>query len=83
VTWQALALDDLAPRAEAWGWWFLLVLGLLVLALIVVGLRRWLIKPMPHTPSDTTDAWAESGRRLRVPPGAKPGETDTPDEERS
>jgi len=42
--------------------------------LALVTLRRFLIRPMAHKPSDTSDAWAEAGRRLRVaPPPAKPG----------
>lgn len=55
------------PRVEGWVW-FLVVVGCLVLVLLLVGvLRRRLLRPMSHTPTDTTDAWAEAGRRLRTP----------------
>lgn len=64
----------LEPRAEGW-MWFLAVVGFIVLVLLVLSLlRRRLVRPMPHTPSDTTDSWAEAGRRFRPPPadGDKP-----------
>ncbi len=59
---------DLAPRVEGWLWWLALVFCLLGVAMAVVILRRRLISPMPHTPTDTSDAWSEAGRRFPVPP---------------
>ena len=56
----------LAAPPGAWGLW-LTVVALGVLAgLLLVWLRRWLLRPMRHRPSSTTDAWAEAGRRFRV-----------------
>lgn len=58
----------LTPRGEGWLWW-LGLMGVVLLALLaLLTVRRFLIKPMAHKPSDTSDAWAEAGRRLSVPP---------------
>jgi hypothetical protein len=62
---------DAEARSEGWMWWFLLVAGVVVLGLALMMLRRRLIRPMPHTPTDTSDAWAEAGRRLQLPPTDK------------
>jgi len=43
-------------------------LALVVLLLLFGVIRRLLLRPMKHTPSDTTDAWAEAGRRLKIEP---------------
>lgn len=56
-------------RREGWVLTGLLVLGLALLFVLLFGvLRRVLLKPLRREPSDTTDAWTEAGRRLRVPP---------------
>ena len=69
-----LAAADAEARLEGWVWWAVLVACLLVMLLALITLRRFLIRPMSHKPSDISDAWAEAGRRLRVaPPPAKPG----------
>lgn len=62
-------------REEGWLWWFVLVAGLVVVLLALLMMRRRLVRPLAHTPTDTTDAWAEAGRRLKVPPkdGEAPG----------
>ena len=67
-------------RLEGWLWWATLVAGLLVLLLILATLRRRFVQPMPHKPSDTSDAWAEAGRRLSVPPPEPEGKNDSEDE---
>ena len=64
-------------RLEGWLWWATLVACLLVLLLILATLRRRFVQPMLHKPSDTSDAWAEAGRRLSVPPPE--GENDSED----
>jgi cytochrome b561 len=66
-------------RLEGWLWWVTLVIGLLVLLLVLATLRRRLLRPMPHKPSDTSDAWAEAGRRLAAPPAEDGGATDPDD----
>jgi len=77
VTAAAPLAADLAPRAEGW-MWFLAVVGFIVLVLLVLNvLRRRLVRPMSHTPSDTTDAWAEAGRRFRPPPADDDDKPDT------
>jgi hypothetical protein len=53
---------------EGWLWLATLVICMLVLLLVLLTIRRRLVRPMPHTPSDTSDAWAEAGRRLAAPP---------------
>jgi membrane protein implicated in regulation of membrane protease activity len=65
-------------RAEGWTWWLMMVLMVTLVMLLVVAVRRRLVKPMPHTPSDTTDAWSEAGRRMAVPPaeGERPDAAD-------
>jgi len=79
----ALIPVAMQPRAEEWVW-LLVVVGALVLVLLVLSvLRRRLLRPMPHRPTDTTDAWTEAGRRLQTPaPEAeadgRPGDEDTP-----
>jgi hypothetical protein len=86
---SAALLAAMSPRAEAWFWWLgtVLVLGL-VFFLTVGVLRRRLCRPMMHAPTDTSDAWAEAGRRLRVPPHDAPDDAppsaspdDAPDED--
>jgi len=58
----------LSARGEGWAWWMALVVCLVVVFLLLNVLRRRLVQPMDHKPSDTTDAWAEAGRRLSVKP---------------
>lgn len=65
---NTLAAAPIDPRAEGWAWWLILVLILLVVFVVVAALRRRFLKPMKHEPTDTTDAWVEAGRRLKVPP---------------
>jgi hypothetical protein len=55
-------------RLEGWLWLVTLVICLLIMLLLLITVRRRLVRPMPHNPSDTSDAWAEAGRRLVVPP---------------
>jgi hypothetical protein len=75
-------LAALAPREEGWLWWIVLVLCVVLVFLLVAVVRRRLLSPMAHTPSDTTDSWTEAGRRFRLPEddkGKKPGgEEDRP-----
>jgi len=59
---------DSAARSEGWVLWLVLVGGLVVLLMILGAVRRRLIRPMRHTPTDTTDSWVEAGRRLQTPP---------------
>ncbi|MBM4018213.1 MAG: hypothetical protein FJ288_07770 [Planctomycetes bacterium] len=59
---------DAQARVEGWTWWLALVACLVVVLLALAVLRRLFLKPMPHKPTDTSDAWAEAGRRLAVPP---------------
>jgi hypothetical protein len=47
--------------------------------LAVMAVRRRLVRPMPHEPSDTTDAWAEAGRRLQAPPAKDSGGAESDD----
>jgi len=58
-----------ATEARSEGWvWFLAVVACLVLVLLILSIvRRRLLRPMSHAPSDTTDAWKEAGRRLQTP----------------
>ena len=56
----------LSARGEGWAWWLVLVACLILVFLLLSVLRRWLVQPMDHKPSDTTDAWAEAGRRLSL-----------------
>ncbi len=58
----------LSARGEGWAWWLVLVACLILVFLLLSVLRRRLVQPMDHKPSDTTDAWAEAGRRLSVKP---------------
>jgi membrane protein implicated in regulation of membrane protease activity len=58
----------LSARGEGWAWWLVLVACLIFVFLLLSVLRRRLVQPMDHKPSDTTDAWAEAGRRLSVKP---------------
>jgi len=58
------------PHREALKLWVVAGLPLVFVVLIVVILvLRWFRpKPMPHTgPSDTTDLWLEAGKRFRLP----------------
>jgi len=74
---RAAILAQGADRTEGWLWWFALVGGVLTVFLLLAVIRRRLIRPMPHTPTDTTDAWSEAGRRMPVPPkgdGDRPAE---------
>ena len=79
----ALIPVAMEPRAEGWVW-LLVVVGALVLVLLVLSiLRRRLPRPMPHRPTDMTDAWTEAGRRFQTPApddGAdgRPEDEDTP-----
>jgi len=56
----------LAAPAEAWWLWLTVVAVAVLLALVVAWLRRCLLRPMRHTPTSTTDAWAEAGRRFQT-----------------
>lgn len=58
----------LSARSEGWAWWMVLVACLILVFFLLSVLRRRLVQPMDHKPSDTTDAWAEAGRRLSVKP---------------
>jgi len=62
---DALPIPLAAPPG-AWVLWLVVVALAVLLALLVVGLRRWLLRPMRHRPTSTTDAWTEAGRRFRV-----------------
>lgn len=62
---EALPIPLAAPPG-AWALWITVVALAVVAGLLVAWLRRWLLRPMRHRPSSTTDAWAEAGRRLRV-----------------
>jgi hypothetical protein len=78
-----LAATDPAARLEGWLWWIALVVGIAVVLLVLAAIRRFLVRPMSHKPSDTSDAWAEAGRRLPPPPpegkpGAAPPDEDSP-----
>ena len=64
----------LSARGEGWAWWMVLVAGLILVFLLLSVLRRRLVQPMDHKPSDTTDAWAEAGRRLSVKPDDQNGQ---------
>jgi hypothetical protein len=59
---------DSEARAEGWLLWIGLVLTLALVLAVVTLVRRMLIRPMPRSPSDTSDAWSEAGRRMPVPP---------------
>jgi hypothetical protein len=63
-------------RLEGWVWWVTLVACLLVVLLVLATLRRHFVRPMPHAPTDTSDAWAEAGRRLAAPPPEDESDTD-------
>jgi len=78
----AVTQTDPQARIEAW-MWLLIVVGVFIGMLLVIGIvRRRLIRPMAHTPSDTADAWTEAGRRLPVPPADAKGGA-APDDEAS
>lgn len=62
--WMLAALE---PRQEGWAWWLALVGLLVVVFLLVAAVRRQLVRPMTHKPTDETDSWAESARRLPAP----------------
>jgi hypothetical protein len=58
------------PHKEAVKLWVVAGLPLVFVGLIVIilALRWFRPKPMPHTgPSDTTDLWQEAGKRFRLP----------------
>jgi hypothetical protein len=74
---------DSEARAEGWLLWIGLVLTLALVLAVVTLVRRMLIRPMPRSPSDTSDAWSEAGRRMPVPPPDPPDERPLPDEEKS
>ena len=85
MTSSILFITDLEPRAQGWIWWILLVIILAVVVLLLMGVRRWILRPMPHRPTDTTDAWTEAGRRFHLPPAAEgraepPKDGDEPEE---
>ena len=67
-------LVALSARGEGWAWWMVLVACLILVFLLLSVLRRRLVQPMDHKPSDTTDAWAEAGRRLSVKPDDRNGQ---------
>jgi len=71
-----LLLTQISPRGQGALLVLLLLLAVLVVAVVLALLRRRFVRPMTRAPSDTTDAWAEAGRRLGQPPrGAdSPGE---------
>jgi len=78
-----LSAASAEARDEGWFWWFALVAGLAIAMLVVMLLRRRLVRPLSRTPTDTTDAWAEAGRRLQVPPAegsdqGPPGKKESP-----
>jgi hypothetical protein len=73
MTLAAIAAADPAVRAEGWFWWLVVVICLVLVLLLLGMVRRHFLRPMPHTPTDTADAWSEAGRRLRVPPEPKAG----------
>ncbi len=60
-----LAADAL-PRLPGWALWLLITVVLILAALAVLSVRRMLVRPMRRTPTDTTDAWAEAGRRFQL-----------------
>ena len=70
----AAALAALSPRGEGWVWWLGLVAVLALAALLVLVLRRRLLRPMTHEPTDTTDSWVEAGRRVPLKPPAEDSE---------
>jgi len=70
--------DDLAARTQGWVWWLALVAVLGLVALLLWVLRRRLLRPMSHTPSDTTDAWTEAGRRLSLKSSDADGDAKKP-----
>lgn len=76
---EMLAAAPVEAREEGWIWWFATVAALAIALLAVMAVRRRLVRPMPHEPSDTTDAWAEAGRRLQVPPAKDSGEAESDD----
>jgi hypothetical protein len=51
-----------------------LVACLIFVFFLLSVLRRRLDRPMDHKPSDTTDAWAEAGRRFSVKPDDQNGQ---------
>ncbi len=56
-----------SPQGQVWTLWALLVFGMVVLVFLLFGIvRRRLVRPMRHTPSDLTDAWTEAGRRMKA-----------------
>jgi hypothetical protein len=58
----------LTPKGEGWVLITAVVLVIVLIALLLMMLRRWLLRPMEHRATDTTDSWTEAGRRFRVPP---------------
>jgi hypothetical protein len=65
----------LAAPPWAWALWFTVAALAVLLALLVAYLRRWLLRPMRHRETSTTDAWAEAGRRFRETDAAQEDET--------
>ena len=61
-------LAELDTQEEDWALVGMLVLAIALFLLVLSVMRRRLLRPMDHRPSDTTDAWAEAGRRLPPPP---------------
>ncbi|MFO8015455.1 MAG: hypothetical protein R6X20_19395 [Phycisphaerae bacterium] len=55
----------MAAPPGAWGLWLLVVALAVLAALMVAYLRRWLLRPMKHRQTSTTDAWTEAGRRFQ------------------
>jgi hypothetical protein len=72
-------LAELDPHTEGWLWLGVLVVSLVVILILLGMVRRWFMAPMKHTPSDTSDAWKEAGRRLPVPPD-EPDENELPED---
>ena len=79
----ALIPVAMEPRSEGWIWFFAVVGCLVLVLLVLTVVRRLLLRPMSHAPSDMTDTWKEAGRRFQTPApedeaDGEPGDEDTP-----